>query len=64
MKRVGDNFIGTSTQCVLSKNASKANPATMANICLKINMKLGGKNSIIDPSERYNTHKLEARLFA
>ncbi len=45
--------MGVVTQCVKSKNARKADPATMSNICLKINTKLGGVNSFIDPRERY-----------
>ena len=53
VKRVGDNVVGVVTQCVKSQNASKCNPATMANICLKINTKLGGINSIVDPRERF-----------
>ena len=54
VKRVGDNFVGVVTQCVQKKNASRPNPATMSNICLKINTKLGGMNSIVDPRERYS----------
>uniref|UniRef100_A0A1X7VUD3 Uncharacterized protein n=1 Tax=Amphimedon queenslandica TaxID=400682 RepID=A0A1X7VUD3_AMPQE len=46
VKRVGDNTVGIRTQCVLFKNACKPNTATMSNICLKINSKLGGTNSI------------------
>ena len=53
VKRIGDNMMGVVTQCVKSKNARKTDPATMSNICLKINTKLGGVNSFIDPRERY-----------
>ena len=52
VKSVGDRVVGVITQCVKLKNASRPNPATMSNICLKINTKLGGVNSIIDPYER------------
>ena len=46
MKRVGDNLSGVRTQCIELKNASKCIPSTMENLCLKINTKLGGTNSI------------------
>lgn len=53
VKRVGDNQVGIRTQCVLSKNAKKANYSTMGNLCLKINSKLGGLNSIIHEDHKY-----------
>ena len=46
VKRVGDNLSGVRTQCIELKNASKCIPSTMENLCLKINTKLGGTNSI------------------
>ena len=49
VKSVGDNLIGIATQCILAKNVKKANRATISNLCLKINAKLGGVNTIIDP---------------
>nr|GEX28464.1 hypothetical protein [Tanacetum cinerariifolium] len=36
--------IGVLTQCCLSENASKASSQFLANLCLKINVKLGGIN--------------------
>ena len=47
MKRVCDNLVGVRTQCVQVKNAQKAHPSTMKNLCLKINSKLGGTNSVV-----------------
>uniref|UniRef100_A0A646QFB5 Argonaute-2 n=1 Tax=Hemiscolopendra marginata TaxID=943146 RepID=A0A646QFB5_9MYRI len=47
VKRCGDNIAGISTQCIQSKNAQKANPATLTNIFMKINAKLGGTNSVV-----------------
>ena len=46
VKRVGDNLLGVCTQCIDLKNASKCNTSTINNLCLKINAKLGGTNSI------------------
>lgn len=53
VKRLGDTTgggMGVATQCVLSNTVQrKCNPATLGNICLKINARLGGINSVIDP---------------
>lgn len=52
VKRLGDTTggLGVATQCVLSTTVQrKCNPATLGNICLKINARLGGINSVIDP---------------
>lgn len=40
------------TQCVQAKNVNKTSPQTLSNLCLKINVKLGGINSILVPSIR------------
>ena len=50
IKQVGDTNgeLAIATQCVLSETVQKkCNPSTLANICLKINAKLGGINNII-----------------
>lgn len=52
VKRVGDIMFGLATQCVQSKNVNKTSPQTLSNLCLKINVKLGGINSIIVPNVR------------
>ena len=55
IKRLGDTVAGMNiaTQCVLSLTVQrKCNTATLANICLKINARLGGYNTIIDPTTR------------
>ena len=62
IKKVGDatGGVGIATQCVLSETVQrKCNPATLANICLKMNAKLGGVNSIIDQSSRPPTMQRE-----
>ncbi|XP_015790047.1 protein argonaute-2 isoform X3 [Tetranychus urticae] len=52
VKRVGDTVLGMATQCVQAKNVNKTSPQTLSNLCLKINVKLGGINSILVPSVR------------
>ena len=52
VKRVGDTLIGLATQCVQAKNVNKTTPQTLSNLCLKINVKLGGVNNILVPSAR------------
>lgn len=41
------------TQCVQVKNVVKTSPQTLSNLCLKINVKLGGINNILVPHQRY-----------
>ena len=52
VKRVGDTMLGIATQCVQSKNVIKLHSQTISNLCLKINAKLGGINSILAPDVR------------
>merc|ERR1712142_1192618 len=52
VKRVGDTVLGMATQCVQAKNVNKTSPQTLSNLCLKINVKLGGVNNILVPSVR------------
>ena len=52
LKRVGEIVFGLATQCVQAKNVTKTSPQTLSNLCLKINVKLGGINSILLPSIR------------
>ncbi|XP_015374686.1 PREDICTED: protein argonaute-2-like [Diuraphis noxia] len=52
VKRVGDTVLGMATQCVQAKNVNKPSPQTLSNLCLKINVKLGGINNILVPSIR------------
>ncbi|KAJ4440451.1 argonaute 1, partial [Periplaneta americana] len=57
VKRVGDTVLGMATQCVQAKNVNKTSPQTLSNLCLKINVKLGGINSILVPSIRPKVRK-------
>ncbi|KAI5092372.1 protein argonaute-1 [Silurus meridionalis] len=43
---------GMATQCVQVKNVVKTSPQTLSNLCLKINVKLGGINNILVPHQR------------
>jgi eukaryotic translation initiation factor 2C len=52
VKRVGDTVLGIATQCVQMKNVIKTTPQTLSNLCLKMNVKLGGVNSILLPTVR------------
>lgn len=52
VKRVGDTVLGMATQCVQAKNVNKTALQTLSNLCLKINVKLGGINSILVPTIR------------
>ena len=41
-------YLTISSQCLLSKNVKRASPATISNILLKVNLKLGGINFGLD----------------
>ncbi|TDH67242.1 hypothetical protein CCR75_003347 [Bremia lactucae] len=47
IKRMSDTILGIPSQCIVSQNVRNAKPQYCANVCLKINMKLSGKNSIL-----------------
>ncbi|KAI5124926.1 hypothetical protein M0805_007353 [Coniferiporia weirii] len=56
IKHFGDCVAGVATQCLKSSKCYKAKMQYYANVCLKINVKLGGINTIPDPSSvRYLT---------
>lgn len=50
VKHFGDISRGVATQCLKGFKSKKGNPQYWANVCLKINAKLGGVNSILDPN--------------
>ncbi|KAJ7135279.1 argonaute-like protein, partial [Mycena crocata] len=50
VKHFGDITMGVATQCLKSSKCFRAKPQYYANVCLKINVKLGGINMIPDPS--------------
>ncbi|KAJ8566440.1 hypothetical protein ON010_g6682 [Phytophthora cinnamomi] len=47
VKRMSDTVLGLPSQCIASVNLPRANPQFCANVCLKINMKLKGKNAVL-----------------
>ncbi|KAL0140472.1 Piwi domain-containing protein [Mucor lusitanicus] len=49
IKRISDTIIGVPTQCVQSKHIADAKKQYCANVCLKVNMKLGGMNLFLAP---------------
>ncbi|PKK67969.1 Piwi-domain-containing protein [Rhizophagus irregularis] len=51
IKRVSDTVIGVATQCVQNRYIRQTKKQYCANVCLKINVKLGGMNSFIDPTQ-------------
>ncbi|GAB5586216.1 hypothetical protein Unana1_01116 [Umbelopsis nana] len=51
IKRISDTVIGVATQCVQSKHIHEAKKQYCANVCLKVNLKLGGMNSFIVPQQ-------------
>jgi eukaryotic translation initiation factor 2C len=48
VKRVCDTVVDIPSQCMLSKNVRKKNVNYCHNILLKMNVKLGGINSVLD----------------
>ncbi|KAI8098878.1 Piwi domain-containing protein [Halteromyces radiatus] len=51
IKRISDTVIGIPTQCLQSKHIGDAKKQYCANVCLKVNMKLGGVNLFMDNSQ-------------
>ncbi|KAG1144877.1 hypothetical protein G6F37_004077 [Rhizopus arrhizus] len=51
IKRISDTVIGVATQCVQSKHIADAKKQYCANVCLKVNMKLGGMNLFLPPAQ-------------
>ena len=61
---MGDTVLGMATQCVQAKNVNKTSPQTLSNLCLKINVKLGGINSILVPNIRPKVRCIFFLVFA
>ncbi|KAF9950945.1 eukaryotic translation initiation factor 2C, 2 [Mortierella alpina] len=51
IKRVSDTVIGIPTQCVQMSHTRMPKKQYCANVCLKMNVKLGGMNSFIPPAQ-------------
>ena len=48
IKTICDYELGVNSQCIKDKNLFKLNKSTIANICMKINAKLGGINHVVE----------------
>lgn len=51
VKHFGDVAVGVATQCLKAQKCRGGNPQYFGNVCLKINVKLGGINSVLPPSD-------------
>src|ERR1051325_1188925 len=51
IKRVSDTVIGVASQCVQSRHTMQPKKQYCANVCLKMNVKLGGMNSFLNPTQ-------------
>ncbi|KAG8742665.1 hypothetical protein FRC10_001148 [Ceratobasidium sp. 414] len=49
VKRFGDVIAGVATQCLKAAKCRGGNPQYFGNVCLKINVKLGGINAVLPP---------------
>jgi eukaryotic translation initiation factor 2C len=63
LKRLGDLIYEIPTQCVKERVARDSNPQVLANICLKINAKVGGVNNAIVPKLRCPVFKDQPVIF-
>ena len=45
-------MLGVATQCLQLRNVFNPSGQTLSNLCLKINVKLGGINTILAPEIR------------
>ncbi|KAI5830651.1 Piwi-domain-containing protein [Schizophyllum commune Tattone D] len=54
VKYWGDIVSGVATQCLKAQKSARANSQYWANVCMKINAKLGGINAIIRPGDPSN----------
>ncbi|KAJ3552095.1 hypothetical protein NM688_g4338 [Phlebia brevispora] len=48
VKHFGDCKVGIATQCMKATKCARANAQYYANICLKVNVKMGGINAVLD----------------
>ncbi|CAG8472825.1 17354_t:CDS:2, partial [Acaulospora colombiana] len=51
IKRVTDTIIGVPSQCIQGRHMMQAKKQYCANVCLKLNIKLGGMNVYINPAQ-------------
>ena len=65
IKRIGDTILGVPTQVLLSKLIIKRGglDQVCANISLKVNVKLGGKNSLLSRGQLNFVSQVPVRIF-
>ncbi|KAF9581944.1 Eukaryotic translation initiation factor 2C [Lunasporangiospora selenospora] len=51
IKRVSDTVIGVATQCIQMSHTRQPKKQYCANVCLKMNVKLGGMNAFLSPDQ-------------
>ncbi|CAG8811518.1 9795_t:CDS:1, partial [Racocetra fulgida] len=51
IKRVCDTIIGVASQCIQGKHMLAAKKQYCANVCLKMNVKIGGMNSFLSTNQ-------------
>ncbi|KAF7729871.1 eukaryotic translation initiation factor 2C, 2 [Apophysomyces ossiformis] len=51
IKRISDTVLGIPTQCLQYKHVQQAKHQYCANVCLKVNLKLGGSNILLPPAQ-------------
>ncbi|KDR84292.1 hypothetical protein GALMADRAFT_111558 [Galerina marginata CBS 339.88] len=56
VKHFGDVTMGVATQCLKSQKCSRAKPQYWANVMLKVNVKLGGINNVLENSPINDPH--------
>jgi eukaryotic translation initiation factor 2C len=56
VKNFGDIFMGVTTQCLKASKCSRAKPQYWANVMLKVNVKMGGINSVLKNSPIADPH--------
>ncbi|AQK91431.1 Protein argonaute 5 [Zea mays] len=54
LKRVCETDIGIVSQCCLPKHASRPNKQYLENVALKINVKVGGRNTVLERAFAHN----------
>ncbi|KAI8591999.1 Piwi domain-containing protein [Geranomyces variabilis] len=63
IKRVADTIIGVATQCMQSKHVFAPKKQYCANVCLKLNVKLGGMNCFLGNQQLHFVAEIPTIIF-